>query len=279
MSTHTVSYNNFNLEYRIIGVSDQPVVFPIIAFHGFGRSADDFSVFEPLLRQGEVIYSFNLFGHGNSTFPADRKLVDSLSLSEFEELLAHILDLLNITRFSFLAYSLGGKKALIGTTMFAARIDRLILIAPDGIKVNKFYAFISGTSLGRWIYKKTTKNPKPIFWVTDGLNALGLLPDKLKKFVYHHMETQERRELVGKVWMIYRHFNPDIRKVQKLINQHRIQTLLIYGKYDNVIKPWQGEKFNAGLNQDALHILESGHLLVAPATVRYLGEKNLWKKE
>lgn len=275
MSSEVIQIGEFQVEYLRIG-DDSAGAQPILAFHGFGRPMTDFRVFESLLKPGQVIYSFHLFQHGQSTFPAERLSKRSLTMEEHVMLLGEICNQLNINEFWLLGYSMGGKVALKTLELLPEKVKGILLVAPDGVKVNYFYKFVSGTSLGRSIYRGVLRNPKPLFFIADSLRAIRLLPQKLHRFVHFHMETYEKRKLVGEVWMVYRFFEPDIAEVQRIINEREIQTTLIYGKYDSVIKPWQGEKLNEGLDRNALHILESGHLLLEESTVEYIAEKGIW---
>lgn len=269
-----ITIGEFEVEFLRIGQGQ--VKEPILAFHGFGRVIQDFKVFERILKPGQVIYAFHLFQHGKSTFPKERIALDSLTTTEHVAIIDAICKNLNIKTFHLIGYSLGGKIALKTLELLPDRVTGILLIAPDGVKINNFYKFVSGTSLGRAIYRGILKNPKPLFRSADFLRAIRLLPEKLHRFVYFHMESYEKRKLVGEVWMIYRFFDPNIPEIQRIINSKGIRATLIYGKFDRVIQAWQGEKLDAGLDQDSLHILESGHLLLQESTVDYIVEKGIW---
>lgn len=236
----------------------------------------DFDVFKSVLKENQTLVGVHLFGHGRSAFPEDRSLKDSLRKAELIQMTELLLQEFSATNFSLLAYSLGGKIALMLTELYPERIKNLLLIAPDGVKINKLYKFSSGTSLGRAIYRFTLNNPKPLFFIADSLKWLRLLTPKLHKFTHYHMETYEKRKMVGDVWMVYRFMTPNIETIQHNINNHSITTVLVYGEYDRVIQKWQGEKLNAGLDDDALHILDAGHLLLTSETIDYLATNELW---
>ena len=275
VSLEIVQIGQFQIEFLRIG-SEEQVTSPILAFHGFGRFATDFKVFKPLLKPGQLIYSFHLFQHGNSVFPAERIALESLKLSEHKKIIQGICDHLKIDSFQLLGYSLGGKVALKTIELFPHKVKSVFLVAPDGVKLIYFYKFVSGTRIGRSVYRGVLNNPKPLFRIADGLRALRLLPEKLHRFVHYHMKTYESRKLVGEVWMIYRLFEPNVAHIQSIINSQKIPTTLIYGKYDSVIKAKQGIKLDSGLDQESLHILESGHLLLQESTVNYINEKGIW---
>lgn len=171
---------------------------------------------------------------------------------------------------------MGGKVALKTLESHASKVDNLLLIAPDGVKLNRWYRFASDTLVGRSMYRGFVKNPRPLFRLADVSKSLGFITPKIHKFVYHHMDTEEKRRQVGETWLIYRNFHPLLKRVQHNINEHNVNTHLLYGRYDSVIKPWQGKKLNDGLQQDSLHILEQGHLLMNAGTIEYIVQSGIW---
>ena len=124
-------------EYAVFGSGEKVVV----AFHGFGREAGDFEQFTSALEHDERFISINLFQHGNSQWPSERALTDSLKKNEHAKFFQAFLGHLGVERFSLFAYSLGGKIAMQTCLLMPAQIDKMLLIAPDGLKVNRFYRF------------------------------------------------------------------------------------------------------------------------------------------
>jgi pimeloyl-ACP methyl ester carboxylesterase len=277
LNRHVLTYGPFQLEYQVIGnpsKSESPRAW--LAFHGFGRDAKDFAMFEGLMEDRDVIYSFNLFQHGLSVFPSERLKNQPMTLDEHKGLIDFILDHFNLDRFSLLGYSMGGKIALKTVESHAEQIQSMLLIAPDGVKLNPWYKFASGTMIGRNLYRALTRHPWPLFRVADFSKFTGIITPKIHRFVYNHMDSFEKRRQVGETWLIYREFHPELALVQENINTHNIPIHLIYGRYDSVIQPWQGQKLDEGLDQNALHLLEQGHLLLNDKTLNYIRENGLW---
>ena len=131
------SKNNLALEYLTFGKGSNI----ILAFHGFGRKAEDFLLFEKILEEKYTVISFNFFHHGNSSYPNDRIEKNTLSVEELNDFFEYFLKEKNISRFSLMGYSMGGKICLSLLEKFANRIDDIFLFAPDGIKINFWYGF------------------------------------------------------------------------------------------------------------------------------------------
>jgi len=168
----------------------------------------------------------------------------------------------NITRFSVLGFSMGGKCALYLVKTFAAQIDELLLMASDGIKTNKVYNVAVYPKWGRGLFKTTIRHPRWFFFMINTLNRLKILSPWLFKFTYNHMNTKEKRIRLYNTWISMAEFNPDIGEVKKQLNNHNIRVYLFFGKRDEVIKPAVGIGFAEGLNNCRLTLLERGHYFI-----------------
>lgn len=255
------TFGGFSVEYLRLGKGTKV----ILAFHGFGRSFHDFEFLEPLIGERFTIYAIHILHHGGSTYPENRVEQGSITSKELVAIYKEFLNHLNVERFSLVGYSLGGKMALTLTEHLSDRIDHLILLAPDGIVTNKWYKFAAHNSLGRRLTKFAKNNPNFFLRFADFLKWSRLVPAHLHRFAYLHLDTSDKRELVYRVWISFRNLRPDIPTIQTKINELQLPTLLIFGKYDRVIRPRIGKHFAAPLkNHAALHLVEAGHILLTP---------------
>ena len=244
---------------------------PLLAFHGFGRHASDFEVFQELYGSKYTIYAFNLFHHGQSKYPAERVEQDTFTKHEFKELFAQFFKEKNISKVAIMGYSLGGKIALMFPEIFPKNVESIWLFAPDGIKKNFWYFVASNTIIGRNVYKYFLENPKMFFAMVNGMHKTKLINDKIKKFAMNNMDEKEKRELVYKVWLTFKDTNPNIKMVIQNINKLNIPVYQFFGKNDKVIKPKLGKWFSIKINQKQnFHVLEAGHMLLTTRTVRVI---------
>ncbi len=270
---HVFTHQNLVIEYLIFGTGDET----LLCFHGFGRKAEDFEVFLPLLKEHQRIISINLFAHQNSFFPEERIEKQPLLPQEWKALIDAFCIQMHIRKFHLFGYSMGGRICLKTLELMPERVSSVLLIAPDGLKVNMLYRFASGTALGRWMYRKLIDNPKPLFAVADFLHALKLLSHKLHRFTYVHLDTKEKRQQVHDAWLIYKRIFPDLHKLATIINNSDLPFNMIFGKYDSVIRPQLGAKFSVLIGSEKhLHIIEAGHRLMTEQTVKFIAEKKLW---
>lgn len=266
-------FKDFAVEYKIFG--DGPET--IVCFHGFGRTATDFEIFTPLLQANQRILAINLFAHGASKFPEERIDQGPFKPIEWKNLLEALFDQLQITTFHLVGFSMGGRIVMKTIELMSERILSVLLLAPDGFKINAIYKFASGTMLGKSIYRSLIKNPNFLFLVAKKLNQLGILNDKLHRFVHVHLDTKEKRIQVYEAWLIYKLFFSNQDTLAELIKTKNIKFNMIFGKFDSVIRPHLGEAFSKKLNSEKhLHIIEAGHRLLDQNTLNYIVKNNLW---
>jgi pimeloyl-ACP methyl ester carboxylesterase len=243
----------------------------LLAFHGFGRHASDYEVFEKTFGQKYTIYAFNLFHHGKSQYPSERIEQNTFTKHEFTQIFTQFFELKKIDKAAIMGYSLGGKIALMFTEIFPEKVESLWLFAPDGIKMNFWYYLASNTLLGRSVYKYFLENPGLFFSMVNGMHKTKLINDKIKKFAINNMDEKEKRELVYKVWLTFKDTNPNMKQSIRNINKLKIPVFQFFGKNDKVIKPKLGEWFSSKINQpENYHILQAGHVLLTSRTTQFI---------
>jgi pimeloyl-ACP methyl ester carboxylesterase len=265
-------HRQFQLDYLALGEGDKA----IICFHGFGRKAEDFEVFQSLLQPDQRLIAINLFAHQDSVFPAERIHNHPLQPAEWKEIMLAFFAHENIENCDLIGYSMGGRIAMMTVQLLPERVKSLLLIAPDGLKINWLYRFASGTILGKWIYRKLIHNPKPLFWITDVAHKLRFINDKLHRFVYVHLDSEPKRQLVYDAWLIHKKMFPDLDVVASHVRKG-MPFNMVFGKYDSVITPALGKNMSRIIGSDKhYHEIESGHQLINERTARFIAEKGLW---
>ena len=245
-------YRQHRLYYQTYGRGAEA----LLAFHGYGQDHAVFQVMDQALGNRYTLYCFDLFFHGRSSGSSRKELV---SLSEWCELIQHFLKTHAITRFSLMGYSMGGRFALALTGCLAARIDRLILMAPDGIKSSHWYQFASTSALGNYWLRATVTNPKPLFTAIRLARQLGLVEKGVLKFAQGHMDTRRKRHAVYSRWTALRNVKPDLRTVIRQCNEQHIRVEIYLGQYDQIVKAKPVTALRKKLKNSSLCYLSCGH--------------------
>lgn len=267
---------NLQLEYLEMGNGPEVVM----CLHGFGREAADFEIFKPLIAPHQRIVAINLFAHGKSIFPKNRLSKSPLETEEWCELIRQLMERLSIEHFHLVGYSMGGRVAMVMMEHMPDCIQSLTLLAPDGLKVNLLYRFVSETKLGRVMYRRIIRNPRWLLRTADALRTLHLLNDKLHRFVYVQLESEVKRQLVYDAWLAHRKLFPDLRHVAGNIQQYNVPLLLIFGEHDAVIPPRLAGNLTRHFDVKPLvHLPLAGHRLLNRETAELLAKVQPWKSK
>ncbi len=249
-----LKYLNSNIHFLKFGHGSAS----LIAFHGFSENGKSFLALENSLGEKYTIYAFDLPYHGETKWNEP----SHFTTNDLIEIVRQFLSEHQIDRFSVLGFSMGGKCALYIANTFSERIDKLFLLASDGIRTNKIYNVAVYPKWGRELFKTTIRHPRWFFFMVNALHKMRILSPWLYKFTFNHMDTKEKRQRLYDTWISMAEFNPDIRMVKEKINQYGIQVYLFFGKRDEVIKPEVGISFAEGLQNCKFTLLERGHYFI-----------------
>ena len=182
---------------------------PVLAFHGFGRTGADFHVFEAALGDFATIHAFDLPFHGDSPSPSERA-GQPFTPAELRDHFTAFLDHIGAEKAMLIGYSLGGRVALSLLETMPERIARAVLIAPDGLKPRPWYRRLADSPWGRARYRRFIEHPERVHFIINTLHRLGLLRDKLHRFIIGQTDSIHKRRLLHDVWLSFRHIEVDL---------------------------------------------------------------------
>lgn len=254
MTEHKIAeYKNFRLSYQVFGSGKETVV----CLHGHGRSSDDFHFLE---NRGVRVISIDLFFHKTSVLPLDRVDSSPVKWPEIQPVFEQVFDQEKADRFHILAFSQGGRFALLLLENLPQKILTFTLIAPDGMNNKSFYNWSSRQKVFRMLFHRWQRKPHRLQAVADFAVKMKLMRPKVRDFVYHFSSDPETMERASRTWMAFRKLKPDPRKTGNTVKKYGIRFAIIMGKYDQVIRPQQALLFlkNAGLPEEIIEV-ENGH--------------------
>jgi len=124
-ATSYISVAGILLRVRDTGPKDAPA---LILLHGFGASLDTWEPWAVVLSERYRVIRFDLPGFGLTGPDPEQNYADQRAMA----ILAALMDRLGIQRASLIGNSLGGRIAWNFAAAYPARVDRLVLISPDG---------------------------------------------------------------------------------------------------------------------------------------------------
>ncbi|WHZ08568.1 MAG: hypothetical protein OJF59_002322 [Cytophagales bacterium] len=227
----------------------------LLLFHGFGQDHTVFDSWFEVLKNDYTVYAFDHFFHGESVWNENRPL----EKDDWKIILLLFFEKEKISEFEVAGFSLGGKFSLATLEIFSNRVKRIILVAPDGIKINFWYRLATYPLLMRGIFETVVAKPRFFFSFARFLQSMHIIDNYLLRFVMLQMDTEEKRKQVYAVWISFRPLNFEMKAIAQLINEGRIQLKIITGKYDKVIRASDMHRLLKFVAHGQFYEMECGH--------------------
>ncbi len=253
MLSASLTYQGSSIQYYCWQGGPEQLIF----FHGYGENALSFESLAAQLQHCYTTIAINLPWHGETDWKGGLEF-------EIRDLIA-IIDLIPgiQQRYSLAGYSMGGRVALQLYEHLYSRINKLILIAPDGLKVNGWYWLATQSRTGNRLFHHFMKKPGFFFAVTGVLQKLGLINKGVFNFTRKFLLQEKSRLDLYRIWTTMRKFKPAIPLVSRLLKQEGTRVILIYGQFDKIIRTKTGRRFAARVGKNiSLHVLPTGHKLL-----------------
>jgi pimeloyl-ACP methyl ester carboxylesterase len=249
-----LSYRASAIHYLTIGTGPQLV----FGLHGYGESAQSFAWMGTALQHSHTLIAIDLPFHGQTEW----KEGTLMEPSQLHDILQRIKSALaiKVETASVIGFSFGARIALSLIQQYPSFFDRLILLAPDGLVVNKWYWIATQTKAGNRFFAFTMKNPKWFFALIRAGAVIGVVNSSIQKFTKQYIHNDQVRNDLFNRWTCMRKFKPVLRLVKKNVIKHTIPVRLLYGVHDRMIMPAHGKKFREGIESlCTLQVIDSGH--------------------
>ncbi len=239
---------------------------PLLAFHGYGMTGRQFHVLEKSILQEYRVYGFDHFFHGESSLAgwSEQQIIAGMPKAMIKLYLQEWFSVHGVQRVSIMGYSIGASIALLLVEEFAAYIDELILMAPDGLTVYQGFNFLTHHTAGKMLFGRVTKSSWLAPAILKILKIIGFIDDGLYRIAYHEIDTRQKRLDVYYTLNLMKRLRPDVNRVAELINQYQIKCRLIFGRQDLLFPLKMAQPFISLLNHPEVHEVGLGHWLVTP---------------
>lgn len=240
----------WRLHVRDSGSRSAPAV---ILIHGFGASLQTWDAWAAGLDRDHRVIRFDLPGSGLSLPDPNDNYTDARSI----ELLLALMDRLGVQRASIVGHSIGGRIAWFFAARHPERVDRLVLVAPDGFassgfeygKAPKVPAFLG---LMRYVMPKALlrMNLRPAY--ADPAQVTGALLDRYDDLIRAPGARQALLDRMRQTVLV------DPRPLLAAI---RAPTLLVWGARDAMIPLANSADYLKTISNSRLvSFPDSGHL-------------------
>lgn len=229
---------------------------PAICLHGYGETAESFAFLERSAGHLYTYYALDLPFHGQTDWkdPAPEAL-------QLRELVTGLTG--DSTPITLIGFSLGGRVALSLYQAMPEQIEKLVLLAPDGLKLNFWYWLSTQNWLGNHLFAFTMRKPHWFLGFVKWLNKMKLINASIFKFVNYYIGDAQVRQQLYQRWTGLRRIRPDLSLIKEKINEQKTPVKLVYGKFDRIILSSVGEKFRKNIESHAeITLIHAGHQLL-----------------
>jgi pimeloyl-ACP methyl ester carboxylesterase len=246
-------YQNSSIHYRFSSGGPQL----LICCHGYDESSISFAFLQKLLQHFSFL-CIDLPFHGDTQWKEEREL----TIADLNSIIDSIrqLHFSNTDTVSLLGFSLGSRLTLAILQSAHFNVKRIVLLAPDGIRMNFWYWFATQTRVGNRVFRFSAEHPALIFGFLNAANKLRLINQSVYKFTKYYLQDKNSRTLLYKRWTGMRKIKPDLKQIKTIVKEKGLMVDLVYGEYDRIIKHERAQKFCRELGKNCkLHIIGCGH--------------------
>ncbi len=252
MPSKFLQYQNHRIHFYKFGHGKRL----LIALHGFGDQASIFHKLEPALATHFTTYAIDLPFHGQTQW-ANTSYTDQ----DIFRLLQLIAKQEQRNTFSLMGYSLGGRIVLRLLPDFLPRLERIFLLAPDGLRTQGMTSVTRTPVWLRLAAKRALHHPKWLLSLTTILYRRGLLGLFPYRFVQTHLANPNRQARLFGTWLSLDGFRVHPWQIHQLLDENQLPTDFYFGQHDPIIRPASAATL-ADLPNVNIHIVETGHQLV-----------------
>lgn len=228
----------------------------VLTFHGYGNDA---SIFGFLNDPDYTVLSFDLPFQGQSVGVKDV----ILHKADMNKLVQDLMKEYEVQKIGLAGFSLGARVCLCIVEQNPDCVRNMVLVAPDGIRHNYFYQFLTATLFGRFLFRSFVKFGKGYLKLFSFLYGVGILNRYRYRFAMQYIRTPESRELLYNIWINTSLIVPRLKKIRQHISNHHLPVHILVGRKDQVIPLDHAVRFKGHSEDIALHVFERGHNLLS----------------
>lgn len=257
VKTQIIQYKQSFVNVYFFGKGDKW----LFCFHGYGEDGSGFEFLKNFLGDEYSLIAMDLPFHGRTNWNEGLLMTPQDLINIIDLIITANSNIKNQNNISLLGFSLGGRVALHLLQTIPARIERAVLVAPDGLHINFWYALGTQTKWGNNLFAYTMKQPGWFAGLVNFGYKIKLLSKSIVKFTHHYLDDEQERSLLYERWTTMRKFKPKISAVKRTIEEYGIPVRLLFGSYDRIILSKHSSSFNDN-RYVKTKVIEAGHLLL-----------------
>lgn len=260
------SYQHSVVSYLRFGSGKQIMV----AFHGYGQSAEEYLFFEPVLAERFTVIAIDFFFHGKSEWRETR----DFTREDMRDIVFGIAAQENLAaqKFTVCSFSMGARMARALVQTFPHRIDRFVLLSPPTFAFNRFLNFSTNTMLGLNLFQYFIQHHDVLLIWVKRLNKWKILNRAVYIFSSKFMVNRDRLKRVFDTWYAQRKLLTNYSEFARLLDQNKIEVILISGMHDAITPPKPMVNYIKQLKHHRIFLVDQKHQLQTEASMRIFEE-------
>lgn len=200
-----------------------------IGFHGFANSARYMLPLAKALSDDSTFYAIDLPFHGETDWQHSH-----FNALDIAEVCQNIMKRENVSLFSIVGFSMGGRIGIKLLEVIPQSIDKLYLISPDGfgtrwIRHLEKLPFKFRLKLANW-----DKIDLTLLKFTKFLENTGAINGLPHRFFKNHLNDVDRRARMFGSWVSLSHFSVKPRRLKKNLKRSGKEVLLVFDRNDPI---------------------------------------------
>jgi pimeloyl-ACP methyl ester carboxylesterase len=222
--------------------------------HGFGASLHSWEAWAQDLARDFRVLRVDLPGHGLSPPDPRDDYTDARSL----QLLLGWLDQLGLPQVSVIGHSMGGRIAWTMAARHPERVQRLVLVAPDGFASPGYFEYGKAPEVSSMLKLMQVALPRPLL-------AMSLAPAYADRAAMTDERVTRYHDLLrapgARAALLQRMRQTVLTDPVPLLKTIRAPTLLLWGEQDAMIPPANADDYLRAISGSTLVRLPAlGHL-------------------
>ncbi len=195
---------NKRFAYKKLGTGSKKM----LLFHGYGQDCSCWGKISEKLKEEYTFFSFDLPFHGETNNDFSENSTKNPSKIQLKRILEVFFVENNVNDFSVLGFSLGARMALFCAEIFPENIQKIILLAPDGIKNNFWFDLATRFWFSKMLFKSFLASQGIFIRFGEILSKIGLLDKSILNFVVNQTNSTEKRQKIYNTWQFFAKISP-----------------------------------------------------------------------
>lgn len=205
----------------------------LVCFYGYGQNATVFDALAVHLKDTYTLLIVDLPFHGANK----QKEGFEWTAYHTNALIAYFKQQYHFQTYALMAYSIGARIALSIFEQDIQSVEKLYLLAPDGIFNSRFFKFITGNRLGKVLMNVFIHFPHVVLGIIHLLSFFKIIDSASKRLYLSTTHSTLKRRRLSNFWnSVHRlGFSDPLKTYLLTAAQTQKKIVLAYGDHDPII--------------------------------------------